>query len=62
MVEILILVAIIIAIRSLYIWRTKGKEEARNFADRSADKVIKIAGRVGLIALIVFVLFVLLIF
>ena len=61
MVEILILVAVIIGIRALYLWRTKGKEEAKNFADKSANEVIKTAGWVGLIALIVCVLFVLLI-
>ena len=62
MVEVLILVGIIIGIRSLYLWCTKGKEEAKNFADKSADEAIKTAGWVGLIALIVFVLFMLLIF
>ena len=56
MVEILILVAIIIGIRSLYLWATKGKEEAKKFADKSADETIKTAGWVALVAGILFLI------
>ena len=56
MVEVLILVGIIIGIRSLYLWLTKGKEEAKNFADKSADETIKTAGRVALVAGILFLI------
>ena len=61
MVEILILAGIIIGIRALYLWATKDKEEAKEFADKSSDEVRKTMGWVGFIALIGFVLFVLLI-
>lgn len=61
MVEILILVAIIIGIRSLYLWATKGKEEAKEFADKSAKEVNQVMGWIALIAGVLFVLLIALI-
>lgn len=67
MVEILILIAIIIGIRSLYLWRTKGKEEAKAFVEKSADEIQKtnvgilkgLAGCAGICFLVVVALLVL---
>lgn len=56
MVEILILVAIIIGIRSLYLWATKGKEEAKEFADRGAKEVNQTMAWVALVAGILFLI------
>ena len=61
MVEILILVAIIIGIRSLYLWATKGKEEAKEFADKSTNQVNQAMGWLAKVFLIILGLFVLLI-
>lgn len=61
MVEILIFVAIIIGIRSLYLWATKGKEEAKEFADKSTNQVNQAMGWLAKVFLIILGLFVLLI-
>ena len=61
MVELLILVAIIIGIRSLYLWATKGKEEAKEFADKSTNQVNQAMGWLAKVFLILLGLFVLLI-
>ena len=58
MVEILILVGIIIGIRSLYLWATKGKEEAKEFADRSAKEVNQTMVWVAVVAGILFLIIV----
>ena len=60
MVELLILVAIIIGIRSLYLWATKGKEEAKEFADKSTNQVNQAMGWLAKVFLILLGLFVLL--
>ena len=60
MVEPLILVAIIIGIRSLYLWATKGKEEAKEFADKSTNQVNQAMGWLAKVFLILLGLFVLL--
>ena len=61
MVELLVLAGIIIGLRSLYLWATKGKEEAKAFADKSTRDVSRIVLWIGGIAALIFLLLVLLI-
>ena len=60
MVEILILASIIIGIRAVYLWTTKGKEDAKTFVDKSSNEMIKTAGWIALIVTIGFILLILL--
>ena len=61
MVEILILVAIIIAIRAVYLWLVRGAEDAKAFMQQSTGEVNKAMGWMAKVSLIVLALFVLLI-
>ena len=59
MVEILILVAIIIGVRALYLWATKSKKDAKEFVDKSTNEVNQVVGYVALvgIVLLIFLIF-----
>ena len=61
MVEILILVAIIIAIRAVYLWLVQGKEDAKAFMQQSTGEVNKAMGWMAKASLILLALLVLLI-
>ena len=61
MVEVMILAAIIIGIRAVYLWLVRGKEDAKAFVEQSAKDARQVAGWVFLIALGGFALIVLLI-
>lgn len=43
MVEFLIIAGIIIGIRALYLWNTKGKDEANKFVNKGIKEVNKMA-------------------
>ncbi len=61
MVEILILVAIIIAIRAVYLWLVRGAEDAKAFIEQSTNEVNKGVGCMVIVSLILLALLVLLI-
>ena len=67
MVEVLILVVLGIGGWAIYLWHTKGKEEAKRFVEKSADEVQKanvgilkgVAGCAGICFVVVVALLVL---
>ena len=61
MVEVLILVAILIAIRAVYLWLVRGAEDAKAFIEQSTGEVNKTMGCVLKASLILLALLVLLI-
>ena len=61
MVEILILVAIIIAIRAVYLWLVCGTEDAKAFVEQSTGEVNKAMGWMAKVSLILLALLALLI-
>ena len=61
MAEVLLLIALIIGIRALYLRVFQGKEEAKEFVEKSANEVNQAMSRLALILLIAFGLIVVLI-
>ena len=61
MVEVLILVAIIIVIRAVYLWLVRGAEDAKAFIEQSTGEVNKAMGWMVKVSLILLALLVLLI-
>ena len=61
MVEVLILVALIIGIRAVYLRIFRGQEEAKGFVEKSTSEVNKAMGNLAVIFLIAFGLIVFLI-
>ena len=52
MVEVLLLVALIVGIRAVYLRVFRGKEEATEFVEKSANNINQIMGRLALVLLI----------
>ena len=61
MVEVLTLVAIIIVIRAVYLWRVRGAEDAKVFVEQSTGEINKAMGWGAKVFLIILALFVLLV-
>ena len=55
MVEVLMLAVAIIAIRAVYLWIVRGKEDAKEFVEQSSNEMIKTAGWIVLIVIIGFI-------
>ena len=53
MVEVLMLVALIIGIRAVYLWIVQGKEDAKAFMEQSTSDVKKVMGCFAAVGLII---------
>lgn len=59
MVEVLILAALIIGVRAVYLRIFRGKEEAKGFVEKSTNEVNQVMGCMALIGLLLVIMFIL---